>query len=305
MTNEPSRSRRLFTSGLLRLGEFRCLPGDPLWSEENNIGDRHHVVLPEQAVGIVHRDGERVVATPNHAIFYDAHQSYRREILNPRGDHAFFVEVDPSLLREMSEPDGRAPFTSGFAFRFTHGPLDAVSWVSARLVVCHLLSGREADRLAVEETLIEIVHRTVAGAHRSRGEPGRRATVNPHSASAVEEAKERIAANVPENLSLEVLARELRVSPFHLARTFRRRTGYTMRGFRRHLRVRAAVARAMDSSERLGDVAADLGFASQSHLTDCVRATVGATPGQIRRAARRNALAASRKFLEDRPGAGA
>jgi len=65
----------LLTTPALKLGEFHCPPDDPSWRETNVIGDRAHVVFPRRSVVIRHVGREPVLATPNHAMLYNADQS--------------------------------------------------------------------------------------------------------------------------------------------------------------------------------------------------------------------------------------
>lgn len=85
-----------------------------------------------------------------------------------------------------------------------------------------------------------------------------------------------------EPTSLDELAGAVGTSVFHACRAFRRATGETLHGYRRRLRVRHALALLVDSDAPLADVAAQTGFASQSHLTNIFRAELGTTPGRVR-----------------------
>lgn len=85
-------------------------------------------------------------------------------------------------------------------------------------------------------------------------------------------------------LSLHELAEAASSSPFHLARSFRRRTGLSPHQYRLHLRLAAALAQ-LDAGERdLAGLAHALGFCRQSHLGALLLREVGVTPGEARRA---------------------
>lgn len=88
--------------------------------------------------------------------------------------------------------------------------------------------------------------------------------------------------NDPAAAGLLPLAAELSVSPYRLSRAFTRETGVSLTRYRNRLRV----SRAMDSLERqdagLADLAAELGFADQAHLTRTVRAHLGHTPTAVK-----------------------
>jgi AraC-like DNA-binding protein len=95
-----------------------------------------------------------------------------------------------------------------------------------------------------------------------------------------------------EPTSLSELAERTGYSLFHTCRVFRATTGQTIHGFRRELRLRHALARILDGGEPLVQIAAQTGFASQSHLTNLFRARFGITPARARSGAGRRKLAA-------------
>ena len=239
----------------LRVGVFRCPPGDPLWRETNdNIGERPHVIFPATAVGLV-REGVRLTATPNDVVFYRPFETYERSLRDARGDVCLFIA--PRQLDVPSAPLGRA---------------DAYSFLLARR-----LARRLDDALFVEETAAELIARAVRG---PAPPSGRRAATRRERAELVEAAKDLLLARLTEPLSLGDLAAELHVSPFHLTRVFRERTGRTLTAYLHDLRVRAAVDRL--GEESLSRLAADLGYSSPSHFTDRFRAAFGVPPSQLR-----------------------
>jgi AraC-like DNA-binding protein len=85
-----------------------------------------------------------------------------------------------------------------------------------------------------------------------------------------------------EPVSIAELCAAAGTSIFHACRVFRRATGETLHGYRRRLRVRHALALLVDSDASLADIAAQTGFASQSHLTNVFRAELATTPGRVR-----------------------
>ena len=83
--------------------------------------------------------------------------------------------------------------------------------------------------------------------------------------------------------SLPELARELAVSSHHLSRVFSSATGHTISRHRMRLRTRAALERLADGETDLARLAADVGFADQSHLCRVVRSETGSGPSVLRR----------------------
>jgi AraC-like DNA-binding protein len=256
----------VYTTPALRVGVFRCPPGDALWHETNdNIGEWPHVVFPGTAVGLV-RHGEPVTATPNDVVFYRPFETYERSLRDARGDVCLFIA--PRDLDVPAAPLGKA---------------DARSFMLARR-----LARRLDDPLFVEETAAELIERAI---RRPASPSGRRPTTRRDRAELVEAAKDLLLARLTEPLSLTELAAELHVSPFHLSRVFRERTGRTLSEYLHDLRLRVAVERLGESS--LSRIAADLGYCSPSHFTDRFRAAFGAPPSQLRNLMEAEALGGS------------
>jgi AraC-like DNA-binding protein len=96
----------------------------------------------------------------------------------------------------------------------------------------------------------------------------------------VDGARELLAAD-PER-SLPELAYALAVSPHHLSRVFSAATGHSVSRHRMRLRARAALERLAGGERNLARLAADLGFADQSHLCRVVRQETGRAPSALR-----------------------
>lgn len=94
-----------------------------------------------------------------------------------------------------------------------------------------------------------------------------------------------IERHLGEAISLEDLARVAGVSRFHFARQFRARTGESPMGYLLRMRVERAKARLRDSRARVIDIAAELGFADQSHFARAFRRLVGMQPSAYARVA--------------------
>ena len=238
----------VYSTSALRVGVFRCPPGDALWHETNdNIGERPHVVFPATAVGLV-RGGTHLTATPNDVVFYRPFETYERSLRDARGDVCLFIA--PRDLDVPAAPLGRA---------------DARSFLLARR-----LASRLDDALFVEETAAELI--AARDRRACAPTPAAAPTTRRDRAELTEAAKDLLLEHLTEPLSLAALAAELHVSPFHLTRVFRERTGRTLTEYLHDLRLRAAVERL--GEESLSRIAADLGYCSASHFTDRFRASL-------------------------------
>jgi AraC-like DNA-binding protein len=91
-----------------------------------------------------------------------------------------------------------------------------------------------------------------------------------------------IEANLAMPLRLNDLAAVVCISSYHFARSFKAATGLTPHNYvqlRRITRAKELLAR---TRLPIAQVAADVGFASQAHMTDVFREKVGATPAKYR-----------------------
>jgi AraC family transcriptional regulator len=93
-------------------------------------------------------------------------------------------------------------------------------------------------------------------------------------------ARERLVERLADPPSLGDLARTVGIHPVHLAQTFRTRYGLTIRRFVRLHRVFRA--QELVARRPLAAIAAEVGFADQSHMTRAFRAERQAPPGAIR-----------------------
>jgi AraC-like DNA-binding protein len=148
-----------------------------------------------------------------------------------------------------------------------------------------MLLAQSAKQPDEEHSLVERALQLVA-ATLDRHDPVRVASGRPATARArralVDGARERLAAD-PDR-PLPQLAADLSISPHHLSTVFREATGVTLARHRIRLRVRAALERLAGGYDDLPRLAAELGFADQSHLTRCIRSETQSTPAVLRRA---------------------
>lgn len=100
---------------------------------------------------------------------------------------------------------------------------------------------------------------------------------------AVAAARDRLAAELDDKLSLDELAAEAGLSRYHLLRVFKKATGLTPHAFRTQLRIERAKA-LLRGGAGIAETACACGFADQAHFANRFRQYTGATPGQYRMA---------------------
>jgi AraC-like DNA-binding protein len=135
----------------------------------------------------------------------------------------------------------------------------------------------EGDDLALAEAL--------CAAAAPSPDPETHAPPTPRERALADELAFHLRVRFAEPASLGSLAAAAGVSPFHACRVFRRATGAGIHAYRRELRLRHALAMLVDGAAPIADVAAEAGFASQSHLTNRFRERFGVTPARARREA--------------------
>lgn len=170
------------------------------------------------------------------------------------------VEIDPGrfALRERFEV-------------YSHHLSELTSRLHAELVQADELSPLAIEGLSLE--LLASMARARTPAH--RGAPAWLGRV-----------RDLLRARFAEKWSLEGVAAVAGVHPVYLASEFRRRTGTTIGGYVRRLRIEFAQHALVQSDTPLAEIALAAGFSSQSHLTTAFRRTTGITPGAFRNSLR-------------------
>lgn len=91
-----------------------------------------------------------------------------------------------------------------------------------------------------------------------------------------------IEAHLADELTLDQLAAEACLSPYHFARLFKQATGLSPHRYLTEQRVQAAQKKLAGATWSLVEIALDCGFGSQANFTRVFRKSTGLTPGQYR-----------------------
>jgi AraC family transcriptional regulator len=130
-----------------------------------------------------------------------------------------------------------------------------------------------ASALALEALVLELLAATCRTTEPARAAPPRW----------LAGATEYLHAHFRDSVALAEVAQAVGVHPAHLARVFRQHQGATVGDYLRDLRIEAARRQLSGSDRPLRDIAAEAGFADQSHFSRLFRAATGQTPGAYRR----------------------
>jgi AraC-like DNA-binding protein len=186
------------------------------------------------------------------------------------GDDCTALSLEPDLLARLWGGDPTLPAR----------PLPTLSAVDVEHRLLLAAARRGGDPHELVERAIALTARVLESADDGRVAAGRPGSARQRRAL-VDSAREVLAAE-PDR-PLPELARELAVSPHHLSRIFRSITGETISRHRMRLRARAALERLARDERNLARLAADLGFADQSHLCRVLRNETGRPPSALRR----------------------
>jgi AraC-like DNA-binding protein len=233
---------------------------------------QHHAVVFVRR-GCFHRsvDGVESLLDPTRAYCINPGQQQRYDHPHDHGDDCTAITLHPGTLASLWGGDPTLPsqpVPSSPAIDLEH-----------RLLLAAGRRGEDAHELT--ERAILLTAATLEQADPRRVAAGRPATVRERR-SLADAAHETLAAD-PDR-SLPELAADLGVSPHHLSRIFRAAAGHPLSRHRMRLRVRAALERLAGGERSLARLAADLGFADQSHLCRVIRSETGHTPSALRRA---------------------
>jgi AraC family transcriptional regulator len=110
----------------------------------------------------------------------------------------------------------------------------------------------------------------------------------------VSEALRRIEAQSDQPLSLQALAGEAAMSPYHFLRTFRAVAGMAPHQFLLHTRLQRAAVRLRSSGDRISAIALEAGFSDLSTFNRRFRRLLGVSPGAYRAGRARSDQAVSR-----------
>ena len=147
-----------------------------------------------------------------------------------------------------------------------------------RFVATHVRLEEQPSRLVSDILLLHLLEKMLLRTSGLRRDPeggGREERM------AVRRVREYLMEAHASNVSLEDLAKVANLSPYHLHRVFTREVGMPPHAFQTQVRI--SRARILLSEGRpLHAVAAETGFADQSHFTRELKRYVGLTPGAYR-----------------------
>jgi AraC family transcriptional regulator len=282
----------VYRSASMTIRDVRCdVHHEQLGPEE--CSDTHQIVLVRSGVFTKSAAGERIVADPNHVLFFTRCAPYR--IAHPvlGGDVCTAVSMRTSdLLDIVASYAPRDGEREDAPFAFAWAPCGSRAFRLHHALLANLRRGR-VTALAVEDLVFDLVDDLVGHAYAFFGARSDResADTRERHRALVEAAKLSIEQRIDAPPTLGEIARALGCSPFHLSRVFHRETGAPLRRYLHRARLRTAAERLAQGEKNLTNLALSLGYADHSHFTNAFRREVGVSPSRFRRRSRKNVQA--------------
>lgn len=274
---DPRLEQIRFASGIAAVGALRC-PRDSDYFRGEQVTDNYVVAFPRSALWIRQDRDHAFVATSTLATIYNRGQRFMRQPIAAEGDTADWFALSEDIVREAVAEWDQAASESMLPLRHSRAPIAPALYGAQRTI---FECADRHDPAAVEEQVVGIFRRVVRAAYRSSSAVIAKADAGSGSRARrdlVERAKAILAVTYTEPLGLSELARRCDASVYHLCRTFRSATGQTLHGYRRDLRLRAALEPLVSYRGRLSDLALRLGFSSHSHFSASFRRHYGVHP---------------------------
>jgi AraC family transcriptional regulator len=207
-------------------------------------------------------DGFDLRYEPYTLVFHAARTAHEDRMLGPC--RFFAADLLPKWKTVIAELGGER----AHVFELSGG--DPI-WLVLRLYREFLAREESAD-VAVEALMYELCTHVAKPSHDESHEPAWLAI-----------ADDAVREGYREPLDLAALASSANVHPTHLCRTFRRFRGQAISDAMTGARVQFVARRLTESQAPLADIAAEAGFADQSHMTRVFKRVTGCPPGDHRR----------------------
>jgi AraC family transcriptional regulator len=196
------------------------------------------------------------------------------------GDRCLSFHFSPELVESVVSA---LPGARQLAFtRPALPPLPELIPVVADAAAARDGSAAETSFEELALSLVAKVGAALAGLHSSARLPQRVRDPNKRDARRVTEALRRIEAESGLPLSLQELASDAAMSPYHFLRTFRAVAGVTPHQYVLHTRLQRAAERLRSSNDRISVIALEAGFSDLSTFNRRFRRLLGASPGAYR-----------------------
>ncbi|HTA13763.1 MAG TPA: helix-turn-helix transcriptional regulator [Solirubrobacteraceae bacterium] len=251
----------------LEIADVACRHGRGRGRSDEQTGG-HALVFVRRGCFVRSINGVETLLDATLAYCMNPGEEQRYDHPHDQGDDCTSLSIDPDLAASLWGGDPSLPSK----------PLPSSPEIDLEHRLLLGAAQRGLDPHELVERAIALSARALGQVDSRRVAAGRPVT---RARRAIADGAREILAVSPDR-PLPELARSLAVSPHHLSRVFRSVTGHTISRHRMRLRARSAMERLGGGEQDLARLAADLGFADQSHLCRVVRQETGCAPSALR-----------------------
>jgi AraC family transcriptional regulator len=208
--------------------------------------------------------GSRTVSYNPFSIYFHPPEFTHRDEIGISGCKIFNIEVQNQWIERLREyslvPDSSTDLQGG-----------ELVWLATRLYREY----REMDAcspLLIEGLTLEMLALTARGRLIHEKQPP----------AWLSKVVDLLNSEFNHNLTINQIAAEMGVHPFHLSKTFRKFYNQSVGEYIHRLQVQFACSELSQSEKDLADIACQAGFADQSHFTRIFKRITGLTPGAFR-----------------------
>jgi len=209
-----------------------------------------------------------------------------REDLRTRWDGAMQVTsvmLDPATVAKATRALNRD--YDGLSFISEYDVRDPVVEALIGQLGRELEAGGPSGRLYAEELLQALAVHLVA--HHTSDEPTENGLTGGLPGYRLNRVKYYVLHHLDQDLSLDDMAAEVEMNPYHFLRLFKQSTGTTPYQWVIARRIETAKCLLQETDWPVMQVALEVGYQSQSHFTTLFKREVGVPPGRYRRLVRR------------------
>jgi AraC-like DNA-binding protein len=217
---------------------------------------------------------------------YDLRRIQRRAAsIGPRLFAGRLGKVMGTVPTTPLDASGIEHLSPGSLHHHTQPVLEGLNELACELNAGMLLGRQTSAALSVLEQARVLINRAYSPpSGEPRPAPPRRQVTGGLASWQIRSLRRYIDANLGEKLSLEQLAKLVRLTDSYLCRVFRQSLGCSPMQYVTHRRVSAAAMLLRTTNEPLRELALTCGFADQAHFTRVFRANTGVTPRRWRQA---------------------
>ena len=267
----------------MRLYDVTCRAKESAPAEEEHTLTTQ-VILPLRGCFEVYRGRDVTVADPVSAVIFRAGDDHRIGHPAPDGDDCVVFALPPESAEDAVGSNGIAGI-AGIAGLVEPDVRSRLHGARAAL------RDGAIDPLEAEEEGLDLLRSILRGLPRDDGSG--RGALGRTQRSTVERTRALLASRPAERWRLDQIAREVFISPWHLARLFRTATGESISRYLLRLRLSVALDRLAGGERDLAALSLELGFAHHSHFSARFRAIFGVTPSAFRSSLTADRLARS------------